>query len=100
MQATIKLIRKSIPQLRSAKIEDIFMFTTLAEYDDLLVQISEETWPDVIGRIKEIEVTLEEYGSGASSGPPEVLGPAGDLISAPPAAIALSTAHQGISLNL
>jgi hypothetical protein len=56
----MKLVQKSIPRLRSAKIEDIFISTTLAEYDDLMVQISEETWGDVVDRVKAVEVTLDE----------------------------------------
>jgi hypothetical protein len=56
----MKLVQKSIPQLRSAKIEDIFISATLAEYEDLVLQITEETWPDVVNQIKAVEVTLDE----------------------------------------
>ncbi|KAG8716389.1 hypothetical protein FRC08_009522 [Ceratobasidium sp. 394] len=59
-QATIKIIQKSIPKLRSADAEDIFMATTLAGFGDTLVQISEEIWPDVVARLKTVEVTLED----------------------------------------
>jgi hypothetical protein len=96
MQTTIKLIQKSVPLLRSAKIEDIFMSTTLAEYDDLVVQISEEMWPDVFDRIKEIEVTLEEHSSGDSSGPPEAPERVGEPISALPATATASMVRQGM----
>ncbi|KAG8705826.1 hypothetical protein FRC09_002741 [Ceratobasidium sp. 395] len=58
-EATIKLLQKSILKLRSADIQDIFISTTLPEYGDALVQISEDIWPDFVGRVKDVEVTLE-----------------------------------------
>ncbi|KAG8723977.1 hypothetical protein FRC09_000874 [Ceratobasidium sp. 395] len=60
LQATIRLIQKSIPHLRSANIQDIFLLTTLPEYGDALVQIGENIWPDLIERVKSVEVRLEE----------------------------------------
>ncbi|KAG8767527.1 hypothetical protein FRC12_006196 [Ceratobasidium sp. 428] len=77
--ATIKLLQKSIPKLRSADAQDIFLSTTLPEYGDALVQISEDIWPDFVGRVKDVEVTLEgsdavdhdnTVGSGAVSSDP------------------------------
>ncbi|KAG9120274.1 hypothetical protein FRC07_004304 [Ceratobasidium sp. 392] len=56
---TIKLLQKSIPKLRSADIRDIFISTTIPEYDDTLVQISEDIWPDFVDQVKDVEVTLE-----------------------------------------
>ncbi|KAG9118448.1 hypothetical protein FRC07_007043, partial [Ceratobasidium sp. 392] len=57
---TIKTIQKTIHKLRSADHESICVSTTLPEYGDTLVQISEEMWPEVVGLIKAVEVTLEE----------------------------------------
>ncbi|KAG8736158.1 hypothetical protein FRC10_009642 [Ceratobasidium sp. 414] len=65
-QNTIKLVQKSIPKLRPADTQDIFMSTTLVNYGDALVQISEEIWPDVVGDVKSVEITLENDDRAAS----------------------------------
>jgi hypothetical protein len=96
MQTTMKLVQNSIPLLRSSEIQNIFISTTLAEYDELLVQISEETWPDVVGRVKEIEVTLEEPPRSDSPGGP-FPGTAGDSPISVPMAATPSKANQGMS---
>ncbi|KAG8705098.1 hypothetical protein FRC09_003157 [Ceratobasidium sp. 395] len=57
---TIKIIQKTIHKLRCVDPCDICLSTTLPEYGDTLVQITEEMWPDVAGLIKNVEVTLEE----------------------------------------
>jgi hypothetical protein len=98
MQATIKIAQKSIPQLRSARIEDIFISTMLAEYDDLLVQMTEETWSHVVDRVREIEITLEEPDDSASSGAPAVSGFGDGLTIGPSEANSSSRAHPGMYL--
>ncbi|KAG9123096.1 hypothetical protein FRC07_000232 [Ceratobasidium sp. 392] len=63
---------KSIPKLRSANIQDIFVSSTLPEYGDTLVQIGEEMWPDVIDLIKNVNVTYEapnNVGHDMAAGP-------------------------------
>ncbi|KAG8716391.1 hypothetical protein FRC08_009524 [Ceratobasidium sp. 394] len=65
-QTTIKLVQKSIPKLRPANVEDIFISTTLANYGDALVQVSEEIWPDIVGDVKTVEITLESDDHAAS----------------------------------
>ncbi|KAG8742300.1 hypothetical protein FRC12_015398, partial [Ceratobasidium sp. 428] len=60
LQNTIKIIQKTIHKLRSVDPCDICLSTTLPEYGDTLVQITEEMWPDVVGLIKNVGVTLEE----------------------------------------
>jgi hypothetical protein len=72
--------------------------TTLAEYDDLLVQISEETWPDVVNRVKEIDVTLEEHSS-ASSGALVMPELAENSTMGPPTAATSNEPHQGTSVS-
>jgi hypothetical protein len=96
MQTTIKLVQKSIPSLRSFEMQNIFISTTLAEYDGLLVQISEETWPDVVGRVKEIEVTLEDPPRSDSPGGPFSETSGDSPISVPKAATP-SNVNQGMS---
>ncbi|KAG8716388.1 hypothetical protein FRC08_009521 [Ceratobasidium sp. 394] len=59
-QNTIKLVQKSIAKLRSVDPQDILISTTLADYGGALVQISEEIWPDVVGDIKTVEVSLDD----------------------------------------
>ncbi|KAG9077199.1 hypothetical protein FRC06_009051, partial [Ceratobasidium sp. 370] len=59
-QTTMKLVQRSIPSLRSANVQDIFISTTLAAYGDELVLISEEIWPEVVSHVRTVEVTLEE----------------------------------------
>ncbi|KAG8710942.1 hypothetical protein FRC08_016525 [Ceratobasidium sp. 394] len=59
-QNTIKLVQKSIAKLRGANPQDILISTTLADYDNALVQISEEIWPDVVGDIRTVEITLDD----------------------------------------
>ncbi|KAG9122359.1 hypothetical protein FRC07_001310 [Ceratobasidium sp. 392] len=54
----IKYVQKSIPQLQSADTQDIFISTKLAEYGDIIVRISEETWSDVVDDVKSAEITL------------------------------------------
>ncbi|KAG8712344.1 hypothetical protein FRC08_014722 [Ceratobasidium sp. 394] len=68
-QTTIKLVQKSIPNLRSAKVQDIFISTTLADYGDGLTLISEEIWPEVVGHVKNVEVTLEDESTVAVYAP-------------------------------
>jgi hypothetical protein len=63
--------------LRSAEIQDIFISTTLTEYSDALVQISEETWENIVDRVKEIEVILYEPVQIAPAAP-GTSGAAGD----------------------
>ncbi|KAG9081376.1 hypothetical protein FS749_007708 [Ceratobasidium sp. UAMH 11750] len=65
-QTTIKLVQKSIPKLRSANAQDIFISTTLTDYGDALVQVSEEIWPDIVGDVKTVEITLESDDHAAS----------------------------------
>ncbi|KAG9075688.1 hypothetical protein FRC06_009950, partial [Ceratobasidium sp. 370] len=69
LQTTIKLVQKSIPNLRSANLQDIFISTTFADNDDRLVLVSEEIWPEVSGHVKNIEVTLEDQPTDASHMP-------------------------------
>ncbi|KAG8705100.1 hypothetical protein FRC09_003159 [Ceratobasidium sp. 395] len=57
---TIKIIQNAIHKLRSVDPSDICLSTTLPEYGDTLIQISKEMWPDIVGLIKNVEVTLEE----------------------------------------
>ncbi|KAG8762342.1 hypothetical protein FRC12_009092 [Ceratobasidium sp. 428] len=59
-EATIKLIQKSIPKLRSIDVQNIFVSTVLGDYGDALIQISEEIWPDVFENIKMVEITLDD----------------------------------------
>ncbi|KAG8753434.1 hypothetical protein FRC12_011546 [Ceratobasidium sp. 428] len=59
-EATIQHLQKSIPKLRSTDIQDIFMATTLPDYGDALIQISEDMWPGFVGWVKEVEVTMED----------------------------------------
>jgi hypothetical protein len=95
MQTTIKLIQKSIPQLRPAKIEDIFISTTLTEYEDLLVQLSEDTWPDIVDRVREIEVTFEDPRD-TSFGGLALSEAADDASIGPPDVTTSSRSHQGM----
>ncbi|KAG8679746.1 hypothetical protein FRC08_016770 [Ceratobasidium sp. 394] len=69
-QTTIKLVQKSIPNLRSANVQDIFISTTLADCGDGLLLISEEIWPELVNHVKAIEVTLEDQPAEASPTPP------------------------------
>ncbi|KAG8731074.1 hypothetical protein FRC12_019908 [Ceratobasidium sp. 428] len=59
-ETTIKIIQRTIHKLRSTSPHDICLSTTLPEYGDTLVQISEEMWPDIVGLVKSVEVTLED----------------------------------------
>ncbi|KAG8767530.1 hypothetical protein FRC12_006199 [Ceratobasidium sp. 428] len=59
-EVTLRLIQKSIPKLRSADIQNIFISTTLPEYGHALVQIGENIWPDLVERVKDVEITLEQ----------------------------------------
>ncbi|KAG9120685.1 hypothetical protein FRC07_003719 [Ceratobasidium sp. 392] len=59
-EATIKLVQKSIPKLRSIDTQDIFISTTLADYGDALIQISEDIWPEIVHSIKTVEITRDE----------------------------------------
>ncbi|KAG9080129.1 hypothetical protein FRC06_007049, partial [Ceratobasidium sp. 370] len=68
-QTTIKLVQKSIPKLRPADSQDIFLSTTLVDYGDALVQISEEIWPDIVGDVKSVEITLESDDRAISNLP-------------------------------
>jgi hypothetical protein len=61
------------------------------------VQLSEETWPDVVDRVKEIEVTLEESARIASSSDPAVPKYAEDVAIGPSSAATSSSAHHGMS---
>ncbi|KAG8739558.1 hypothetical protein FRC10_005447 [Ceratobasidium sp. 414] len=65
-ETTIKLVQKSIPKLRTADIQDIFISTTLSDYGGALVQLSEEIWPDVVSHVKTVEITLEGDDDTAS----------------------------------
>ncbi|KAG9122326.1 hypothetical protein FRC07_001361 [Ceratobasidium sp. 392] len=58
-QNTIKLVQKSIPKLRAADSRDIFISTSLSDYSDAMVQISEEIWPDIVSSVKTVEIALE-----------------------------------------
>ncbi|KAG9121643.1 hypothetical protein FRC07_002332 [Ceratobasidium sp. 392] len=58
-QNTIKLVQKSIPKLRAADSRDIFISTSLSDYGDAMVQISEEIWPDIVSSVKTVEIILE-----------------------------------------
>ncbi|KAG8695887.1 hypothetical protein FRC08_007501 [Ceratobasidium sp. 394] len=64
-QTTIKLVQKSIPNLRSANVQDIFISAALVDCGDGLLLISEEIWPEVVDNVKAIEVTLEVQDSEA-----------------------------------
>ncbi|KAG8721889.1 hypothetical protein FRC08_009146 [Ceratobasidium sp. 394] len=65
-QTTIQLVQKSIPKLHPANVQDIFISTTLTNYGDALVQVSEEIWPDIVGDVKTVEITLESDDHAAS----------------------------------
>ncbi|KAG8736600.1 hypothetical protein FRC10_009135 [Ceratobasidium sp. 414] len=65
-QATIKLVQKSIPNLRSASVQDIFISTTLEDCGDGLILIGEEIWPEIVDHVKNVEVTLEDQATDAS----------------------------------
>ncbi|KAG8699181.1 hypothetical protein FRC09_006774 [Ceratobasidium sp. 395] len=58
-RATIEFLQKSIPKLRLASVQDIFVSATVPEYGDALVQISEDIWPEFVGWVKDMEITLE-----------------------------------------
>ncbi|KAG8794033.1 hypothetical protein FRC12_000745 [Ceratobasidium sp. 428] len=55
----IKYIQKSIPTLRSVNAQNIRISTTLAEYGDTLIRISEETWPDLVDSVKNAKIILD-----------------------------------------
>ncbi|KAG9080592.1 hypothetical protein FRC06_006386 [Ceratobasidium sp. 370] len=59
-QSTIKLVQKSIPKLRLADVENIFISTKLADFGNAPVQISEEIWSDMVTHLKTVEITLED----------------------------------------
>ncbi|KAG9078031.1 hypothetical protein FRC06_008563, partial [Ceratobasidium sp. 370] len=63
-QNTIKLVQKSIAKLRGVDAQDILISTTLADYGDALVQISEEIWPEVVGEVRTVEITLDDPTDG------------------------------------
>ncbi|QRW10426.1 polyubiquitin-C [Ceratobasidium sp. AG-Ba] len=58
-QATIKLMQSSIVKLRSLDPQNIIILTRLAEYGDALVQVSKETWADVLSSVKLVEIMNE-----------------------------------------
>ncbi|QRV81669.1 hypothetical protein RhiJN_09684 [Ceratobasidium sp. AG-Ba] len=58
-QGTIKRIQKSIAKLRSADTQDVIIFTTFADYDNVLAQVSEDIWPKISDSVKTIEIALE-----------------------------------------
>jgi hypothetical protein len=78
------------------KIEDIFISTTLAEYDDLLVPITEETWSHIVDRVRLIEVTLEEPDDSPSSGVPPISKLDDGVAIGPPEGTTSSNSHQGV----
>ncbi|KAG8767528.1 hypothetical protein FRC12_006197 [Ceratobasidium sp. 428] len=59
-EATITLLQKLIPKLRSVNTQDIFISTTLPGYGDTLVQIGEDMWPELVGQVKDVEITMED----------------------------------------
>ncbi|KAG8700405.1 hypothetical protein FRC09_005972, partial [Ceratobasidium sp. 395] len=65
--ATIKHIQKSIPKLQSAEIQKISIATKLPKFGDILVQISEETWPDLVDQVEIAEIALEYNTKAADS---------------------------------
>ncbi|QRV96096.1 ubiquitin family protein [Ceratobasidium sp. AG-Ba] len=68
--ATIKLIQKSILALGSLEPQNIIISTSFPDYGDVLAQVSEEIWPDIVGDVKTIEITLEEInGPGIETAP-------------------------------
>ncbi|QRV96104.1 ubiquitin family protein [Ceratobasidium sp. AG-Ba] len=67
-QATIKLIQKYITSLRSADRQDIVISTSFAVYGDVLAQISEEIWPDIVGHVESVEITLENNSGSEGLG--------------------------------
>ncbi|QRV96110.1 polyubiquitin-C [Ceratobasidium sp. AG-Ba] len=71
-QATIKLVQKSIAKLRSVDSQDIIISTTLADYGNAVVQISEEIWPDVVGGVKIVEIAVEPSTPLESPAPSQV----------------------------
>ncbi|KAG8762346.1 hypothetical protein FRC12_009096 [Ceratobasidium sp. 428] len=60
-ETTIKHIQKSIPNLRAAETRSISISTKLPKYGDMLVHISEETWPDLVDQVETAEIMLESY---------------------------------------
>ncbi|KAG8717799.1 hypothetical protein FRC08_006632 [Ceratobasidium sp. 394] len=58
-KTTMKYLKKSISKLRTANYQHISISTTLPEYSDTLVRISEETWPDLVDYVKTAEITLD-----------------------------------------
>ncbi|KAG8739949.1 hypothetical protein FRC10_004976 [Ceratobasidium sp. 414] len=59
-QNTIKLVQKSIAKLRCVDAQDILISTALTDYGGSVVQISEEIWPDVVGDVRTVEITLDD----------------------------------------
>ncbi|KAG8728653.1 hypothetical protein FRC10_004728 [Ceratobasidium sp. 414] len=59
-QNTIKIVQKSIARLRGVDAQDILISTALADYGGAVVQICEEIWPDVVGDIRTVEITLDD----------------------------------------
>ncbi|KAG8717800.1 hypothetical protein FRC08_006633 [Ceratobasidium sp. 394] len=59
-KTTMNYVRKSIPKLRLADTQNLSIFTTLTDYGGMLVQISEETWPDIVDCVKIAEISLDD----------------------------------------
>ncbi|KAG8736499.1 hypothetical protein FRC10_009233 [Ceratobasidium sp. 414] len=92
-QATIKLVQKSIPSLRSASVKDMLIMTTLPDYGDGLILIGEEIWPEVVSIVKDVEVTLETPAPDASHAP---LDSAGGGMAAAASSVAQDTRTQAV----
>lgn len=58
-QNTIISLQRSFAALRTANLLDIHIHAKLEKYGDSLVQISEETWPDLVSGLKDVYVTLD-----------------------------------------
>ena len=46
--------------MRSAETQDLHVSAMLPEYDNVEIEISEETWPDIVSGVKAIYITLDK----------------------------------------
>ncbi|KAG8794384.1 hypothetical protein FRC12_024711 [Ceratobasidium sp. 428] len=93
----IRYIQKSIPKLRSVDAQNIRISTTLAEYGDTLIRISEETWPDLVDYVKNTKIVLDhaaEISSSVSNLRVEETGSVSTAISSEDVASPITTTNQ------
>ncbi|KAG8739554.1 hypothetical protein FRC10_005443, partial [Ceratobasidium sp. 414] len=75
---------RAVAMKRDASYQNIFISTTLTDYGDTTVQISEGIWPDLVHQLKTVEITVDLPANTNCTAPDLANGQTRSVAPAPP----------------